>query len=174
MREEYAVEMAPRNPLDRGNRMRDEEELVVTTDSTAVRRGRRKAARTEVCRPCLVWLPDASEVKMESVVMDLNPHGMRLRMIDALPSGQVVMAQLMRDEAFQVPLSPPITAVVTRVRRGADGLVDHGLKIQHAKIKSAPAANTARGMKPSPGGVRGTRMHTADTLDARRTRRNRG
>lgn len=166
--------MARRNPLDRANRLRDDEELVVSADATSVRRGRRKAPRTEVCRPCLVWFSEAPDDKMEGVVMDLNPHGMRLRMLDRLEAGEVIMVQLMRDDAFQIPLSPPITLHVMRVEEGSDGLIDHGLKIQHAKIKAAPSTpastRTPAVSRPS----QATRMHTVDTLDARRTRRNRG
>jgi len=162
--------MARRNPLDRANRLRDDEEMVVSSDATAVRRGRRKAPRTEVCRPCLVWLPDNPDQTMQGVVMDLNPHGMRLRTLDALASGTAIVVQLMRDDEFQIPLSPPINLQVMRVEQGPDGLMDHGLKIQHAKINAAPSVPASRIPRPAARPQRQTRMHTAD----QRTRRNRG
>jgi hypothetical protein len=47
--------------------------MVISPDNRSMQRGRRRASRTEVCRPCLVWVPEAPEAPFEGVVLDLNP-----------------------------------------------------------------------------------------------------
>lgn len=169
--------MPKKNPLINGARQPFNDEVVVSQDNKSLRKGRRVAPRTEVCRAVHVWREEAPNERYEGVVLDLNPHGLRVRMLDAFAPGSLLMVQMMRDEEFQVALSHPIPVQVVRVIPQT-GFNDHGLRLIKRRIYK-PAE-----FRPVPGSLRnvlqrpGSRMHTLDiTLDdtgARRTGRNRG
>lgn len=148
--------------------------MVISTDNRSMQRGRRRARRTEVCRPCLVWRPEDPDQTFEGVVLDLNPRGLRIRMLDAFPEGTRLKAQLMRDENFQVPLSQPLTVKVVRVGHSPDGFVDHGTALEVAKIKRAETVRPVRVARPNVDLSTANRMFTAMRRNAGRTGRERG
>mgnify|MGYP006288742523 CR=1 FL=1 len=159
----YPVRMAIRRAFTPA-REDDDGGMVLSPDARSLRRGRRRAPRTAVYRPALVWRPDATEDLMYGVLLDLNPHGMRLRLVDALAHGEDVIVQMMRDEEFQTPLSVPIRVRVVRLSHLEDGLHDHGL------VVLPPEKRSNRDARPQP--VRRTqqrpttraRMHTLDVI----------
>ncbi|MBI2433325.1 MAG: hypothetical protein HYV26_10675 [Candidatus Hydrogenedentes bacterium] len=155
------------------------EDMFTAEGNKSLRRGRRVAPRTEVCRPCLVWFSGQEAHKYQGVVLDLNPHGMKIRMLESLPAGKRICVQMMRDEEFQVPLSPPIAAQIIRNITDAGGFIDHGVRVILAEIKRP---QELKPVKIEPPKVRRrstiTRMHTVDYTvgerEMRRTGRSRG
>jgi len=149
--------MPPKNPLSLGDRQRDGERLVLSSDASALRRGRRGAPRTQVFRPALIWDVEQPERKHEAIVLDLNPQGMKLRMLEQLPEGVRAVVQLMRDEAFTMPLSQPLNVEVVRSSQDMPGFFDHGLRVVLAAIKK-PATqapiNIPRPITPRRPGLR--------------------
>ncbi len=159
------------------DRRLDGEDMVVSPDLRSMNRGRRVAPRTEVCRPCLVWLPDAPGERWQGVMLDLNPYGMRIRMLDTLEEDTVLAVQMMRDEEFRLPLSPPIRVRVVRVAESPDGFIDHGVKVLLSKIRKPEEGRRVRPEAPQVFRPRRPRMHTADLNRGggpRRPGRNRG
>jgi hypothetical protein len=147
------------------------DDMFFVSDRRSLRRGRRVAKRTETCRPCLVWLKDEPEDRHYGVALDISPHGMRIRMMDALPEAAVVMVQMMRDEEFTLPLTEPIEGIVARSTPEPTGFIDHGIRLAREMLKRVeprpvPAATplAARGRQP--------RMYTLDITvgDRRRGR----
>jgi hypothetical protein len=138
------------------------ETMVWSEDQKSLHRGRRVAPRTEVCRPCLVWLQIAPDLKLQGVVLDLNPHGMRIRLIEHLPVGTPIVVQMMRDDEFQVPLSRPIDVKVVRIISGFGGLVDHGVQVEFKPIKRAEEARPVTTTRPRATRRQRARMHTLD------------
>ena len=61
--------------------------MFVSADERSITRGRRAAPRTQVCRPALIWQQDAPDAKRQGVVLDLNPRGMRIRMLEQFEVG---------------------------------------------------------------------------------------
>ena len=149
-----------KNPLLQ-RRTAPNEDMVVSTDNKSMRKGRRVAPRTEVCRPCLLWTEETEAEKTQGVVMDLNPHGMRIRAIDSYPAGTVLTVQMMRDEDFQIPLSTPITVRVIRVTED-DGFFDHGVRLVLKRIQRVSEVRMMRPLAPRPVRRLGTRMNIAD------------
>ena len=145
--------------------------MVISPDNRSMQRGRRRASRTEVCRPCLVWLPEAPEAPWEGVVLDLNPRGMRIRMLTLFEEGTRLTVQLMRDENFQVPLSQPLTIKVVRALESPDGFVDHGTVLEVAKIKKAGTVRPVRTARPNFNLSTANRMFTAMRRNEGRTGR---
>ncbi|HOZ46204.1 MAG TPA: PilZ domain-containing protein [Candidatus Hydrogenedentes bacterium] len=111
------------------------DDMILSSDEKSLHRGRRKSPRTATCRPCLVWVTDNPEEKLKAVVMDLSPHGMRLRMIEILPTDTAVSIQMMRDDDFQVPLSVPTEGVIVRYESMVDGFTDHGVQLVRTPIE---------------------------------------
>ena len=144
--------------------------MVISSDNRSLQRGRRRAARTEVCRPSLIWLPEDPNDQIEAVVLDLNPRGMRIRMLDEFPAGTELMVQLMRDEDFQVPLSQPLRVLVVRVGTSPDGFFDHGTSLQVAKIRKASGARPIRIARPNVSLSSVHRMFTATDRGQKRGR----
>tara|TARA_R110001592_G_scaffold30011_4_gene107948 strand:- start:1760 stop:2248 length:489 start_codon:yes stop_codon:yes gene_type:complete len=144
--------------------------MVISSDNRSLQRGRRAAARTEVCRPSLVWLPDDPENKMEGVVLDLNPRGLRIRMLDEFPEGTRLKVQLMRDEEFQVPLSQPLTVLVLRTQGSPDGFFDHGTLLEIAKIRKPGPVRPIRVSRPNISLGASNRMFTTTSRNQRRGR----
>lgn len=145
--------------------------MVISSDNRSMQRGRRRASRTEVCRPCLVWLPEEPESTYEGVVLDLNPRGLRIRMLVEFPTGTRLNVQLMRDENFQVPLSQPLAVMVVRVGQSGDGFVDHGTVLEVAKIRKAGTVRPVRLARPNFNLSNANRMFTAMRRNERRTGR---
>jgi len=165
--------MAKKNPMAEAGRKRPDEHLVLSADSRSLHRGRRRAPRTKVCRPCILWIEDTPEEVVQGVMLDLNPYGMRVRALQALPQGQEVMLQMMRDDSFSDPLSPPIRVEVVRCQDMQNGFMDHGVKTVIRDIRSAGPIRSAplgpaRAPRPSY-----RRMHTAD-FTVRRMGKRRG
>lgn len=146
---------------DEGRRLA-EENMFVSSDQKSLSRGRRAAPRTPVCRPCLVWLPSDEDAKQQGVLLDLNPYGMKLRMIESLEEGTDIVVQMMRDDDFRVPLSRPIHGRIVRRETGFSGFIDHGVKVSIQAIQKAGGTPVPRLAPRIP--LRGTkpRMHTAD------------
>ncbi len=162
--------MAPKNPLSIGDRQHDGERMVLSQDASALRRGRRTAPRTQVLRPALLWEANNPDAPLQCVVLDLNPHGMKLRSLEQLPEGTRAVVQLMRDEAFTMPLSQPLNVEVVRVTEVVEGFHDHGVRVLQVPIKksaSQPAVNLPRPVSPRRGPAR---MHTAELRNPNRTR----
>lgn len=145
--------------------------MVISPDNRSMQRGRRRISRTEVCRPCLVWTQDSPEAPYEGVVLDLNPRGMRIRMLTAFAEGTRLTVQLMRDENFQVPLSQPLTITVVRVHESPDGFVDHGTLLEVAKLKKAGPVRPVRVARPDVNLGRASRMFIAMRRNEGRTGR---
>jgi hypothetical protein len=148
------------------------DEMFFTPDMRALRRGKRVASRTETCRPCLLWEQTDQETKHYGVVLDVNPYGMRVRMLDMIAVGTPVVIQMMRDEEYRFPLAKPIEALVVRHQEEADDMVDHGMQISQKKevqrIVSKPAQPEAK-VAEQP--KKKTRMYTLDvTVGDRRQR----
>jgi hypothetical protein len=122
------------------------DDMFFSTDARSLRRGRRIARRTPTCRPCLVWPTDAPEMQFRGVVLDINPYGMLVRMMEPIPQGTDVWVQLMRDEQFAEALSRPVAACVVRHSPSSGLFLDHGLRIRQdagGGRKSGPGSHGA-------------------------------
>ncbi len=138
------------------------DEMFFTKGDKALRRGSRIHPRTDTCRPCLVRLRSAPSMELEGVVMDINPKGMRVRMIEALPVGTEISIQLMRDDAFKVPFSVAHNAVVVRHIPGAAGFTDHGFKLQLSPVKKLTWKAPKQAARGPAHRAERPRMHTID------------
>lgn len=116
------------------------DEMFFTNDEGSLRRGRRRAPRTEVCRPCIIWPEDAPDMAFQGVVIDVTPYGMCIRMLDHIPVGTKVQIQLMRDEEFKTPLAEPHAGMIVRLSEADEGFVDHGVQLQIREIKRVEQA----------------------------------
>ncbi len=145
-----------------------EEMMPLDADSASVRRGRRVAPRTEVCRPCLVWLQSEPQNEVQGVLLDLNPYGMRMRMLDRFERGTILYVQMMRDEEYQFPLSQAILVRVVYVHESVGGFVDHGLKRHLPRIRRPEEMQRTRYEPPRQVRRPSTRMYSLDELDLRR------
>ncbi|MCH7816690.1 MAG: hypothetical protein IIC60_09000 [Proteobacteria bacterium] len=99
---------------------------------------------------------------MQGVLLDLNPYGMKLRMLDSIDEGTEVVVQMMRDDEFSVPLSQPIHGRVMRRETGFSGFIDHGIKVSIRAMPQAPQPRVYRPTPRPPARTRKTRMHTVD------------
>ncbi|NUM54828.1 MAG: hypothetical protein HUU46_14375 [Candidatus Hydrogenedentes bacterium] len=138
------------------------DDMIMSRDSRSLRRGNRRAPRTETCRPCLVWPKEVPGLINQGVIININPFGMCIRMLDSLAPGTMVLVQLMRDEEFRVPLSSPVEGTVVRNADVPDGFMDHGVEIlqrafEQKETKVRYADQRARATQRSP-----VRMHTID------------
>jgi hypothetical protein len=154
--------MARKNFLLDESRRLAGENMFVSPDQKSLSRGRRSAPRTEVCRPCLVWFPSVPEQKLQGVLLDLNPYGMKLRMLESLEEGTEVVVQMMRDDEFRVPLSQPIHGQVVRREMGFSGFFDHGVKVSVRALPKPGPTHFPRSFPQVPSRRRKARMHTAD------------
>lgn len=150
-----------KSPLE-PNRQITREDMFISPDTKSVRRGRRIAPRTEVCRPCLVSSVETPDAFKEGVVLDLNPYGVRVRMLERLEEGAEVLFRLMRDEEFTVPLSGPIRAWVVRSHRTDEGFYDHGLKVRITKITKPAIFRQVEIERPHPRRRVLSRMYSMD------------
>jgi len=110
------------------------DEMFFSPDMLSLRRGKRRVSRTPTCRPCVAWLKDAPNVQYYGVVMDVSPVGVRIRMLDLVPTDCVLCFQMMRDEEFTVPLAAPLEGRIVRVQEEQAGFVDHGLLLIQKKL----------------------------------------
>ena len=151
------------------------DDMFFLQNKRSLRRGRRASVRTETCRPCLLWPQDAPEIRYNGVALNVSPHGMKVRMMDAFAEGQDIYVQMMRDDSFEVPLTDPMEARVVRSVPEPAGFLDHGIQILRRKMsrKEPQPVPAARGRKTP---ARPSRMYTLDIVvgDRGHTRRKSG
>jgi len=145
------------------------DDMFFLPDRRALRRGRRISARTETCRPCVIWPVDSPGLRYNGIALDVSPHGMRIRMMDALPEGQSICVQMMRDEDFSVPLTFPMEGNVVRSEPDAEGFLDHGVKLIRPELK-VEEPRRAVGARRTPSPARAARMYTLDVVVGDRER----
>jgi len=138
------------------------DEMFFSADEKCLRRGQRSSPRTDTCRPCWVWLKDSPERRLRGVVMDLSPHGMRVRMIEVLPTETPVVIQLMRDDEYRIALSVPQEGRVVRYESGSAGLTDHGIELTREAIRRPEPQPARIRLKPTLPPPNHPRMHTID------------
>jgi len=111
--------------------------MFFSNDERALVRGRRAAKRTDTFRPCMLTLPDGTQV--EGIIQNLTPHGMLVRVMRSLDIGTPVEVQMMRDETFKKPLAEPRFGTVVRLD-GTDGTFsDYGIKLEQKRAASPRA-----------------------------------
>ena len=141
------------------------DDMFFTSDARSLRRGKRRSARTETCRPCLLWPEDAPDMRFQAVAIDVSPYGLLVRMLDILGPGTVVRVQLMRDDAFSEPMAPPLSGIIVRADEDEAGFVDHGVQLVRPDIQRIPerpirVERRRASMQSRPR----TRMHTLDFI----------
>lgn len=151
------------------------DEMFFSSDEMSLLRGMRSAARTEVCRPCLVAARGPSPKAEEGVILDMNPHGMLIRMLTHIPIGSRVVVQMMRDDSFQRPFSVPRDGTIVRTVPADDGFTDLGVKLVNERIRKASERPINIERPRSRPKSAPTRMHTIDVTigGSRRGRRGR-
>lgn len=138
------------------------DEMFFTSDERSLRRGKRRAARTETCRPCVIQTRDGITKQFEGVVLDMNAHGLRIRAIEPVPVGTEVTVQLMRDDTFQEPFSRPLDGAVVRREADPEGFMDHGIRLKEPTVRR-PEPRPVETRRSTPPPARGrTKMHTLD------------
>jgi hypothetical protein len=138
------------------------DDMIMSRDSRSMRRGNRRAPRTETCRPCLVWPKEVPGLINQGVIININPYGMCVRMLESLAPGTSVVVQLMRDEEFRVPLSAPVEGMVVRNADVPEGFMDHGIEVlQRALERKEPRIRYAD-QRARPALRAPVRMHTID------------
>jgi hypothetical protein len=138
------------------------DEMFFSNDERALVRGRRTAKRTDTFRPCVITLPDGSQV--EGIILNLTPHGMLVRVMGSLKIGTPIEVQMMRDETFQKPLAEARYGTVVRLD-GTDGVFsDMGVRLEHKRAASRPRIKTivARPAPPPPRPAASKGMQTMD------------
>ena len=151
------------------------DEMFFSKDERSLIRGSRIAPRTETCRPCVIYLNSQPETEIPGVILDINPHGMLIRLMEPIPMDDHVVVQMMRDEKFQRKLSTPHRGTIRRVDSTVDGFFDHGIKLEPEEIHKAdsrPVHIPKRTTKSSTKEPK--RMQTMDiTLDGAQHKRRR-
>ena len=157
------------------NSARTSEDMFVAPDARSVHRGNRRASRTEVFRPCLLWTIDRVDTRVEGIILDLNRFGFKVRTLADFKVGSELWIQMMRDDDFQFPLSGPIRCTVMRKALVNDGFLDCGLQVvvlplgargkrpEIGRSPLRPASPTVSRMAP--------RMHTLDYTIGNREKR---
>lgn len=113
------------------------DEMYFSSDERALLRGKRRHVRTEVCRPCLVTASETGGEPLEGVILDVTPHGISVRMMDALPTGTQVTVQMMRDDNFRDPLGEPKHGEIVRSETDpGEGFTDHGVRVTNPDIRT--------------------------------------
>lgn len=150
------------------------DDMFFCNDNKSLRRGRRRSARTETCRPCLLWPKEAPELTFNGVAINMNPFGLLVRMADNMPSGTAVMVQLMRDEEFLEPLTAPLEGKVVRAESEDGEFTDHGLQLFRPPLeRTEPRVLRVRRKKAEPEEAP-SRMHTMDVHVGRGSTRRMG
>ena len=146
------------------------DDMFFSPDKKSLRRGKRIEARTHTARPCLLWPKDAPEIQLQGVVVNINPYGMLIRMVDSVPPGTEVIIQLMRDEDFADALAEPVEGKVVRNTSQTGGYTDHGVKVTQKEIRRIQRKPVhVKKRRPRP--ARKTRMHTIDITVGEQGRR---
>lgn len=143
------------------------DEMFFSDDARSLRRGRRIAPRTPTCRPCMIWSKADPAIRVEGVMMNVNPYGCLVRSLHSFPAGTRVEIQIMRDDDFTQPLSKVQEGVIMRHELSMPGFTDHGIKIVQKEIPRVESRPFVR-PKPKPTPRRVTRMHTRDLRDINR------
>ncbi len=141
------------------------DEMFFTSDERSLLRGKRKARRTDTCRPCLIEFPNNDTLEpLQGVVLDITPFGMLIRSIEKMSIGEEITVQLMRDEEFRHPLAPPRAACVVRYDQIDGEFVDHGVELINKQKKSTThrPGEISRPTAPSTEEKPNSRMHTID------------
>ena len=138
------------------------DEMFFSNDERSLLRGRRVAARTDTCRPCLVSLHESVSPMIEAVIMDMTPYGMLVRMMEPLPVGSGVSIQMMRDDGFRESFSSPREGTVTRREEVEGGFTDHGVMLINKTIPKASERPVFIEKRPARRKGAPTRMHTID------------
>lgn len=139
------------------------DDMMMSGDNRSMRRGKRRAPRTETCRPCLIWPKDTPDLSFQGVIVNVTPYGMCIRMLDSLPQGTIVMVQLMRDEEFRYPLSSPVEGLVVRNSEEEVGFMDHGVQLLRKAIERPESRPiVAQSRQPKTPRTTRARMHTID------------
>lgn len=138
------------------------DEMFFSADERSLIRGKRIARRTETCRPCVVTVKIPGTSPIRAVVIDMNPYGMLVRAMEAIPVNAEVSVQLMRDDHFRETFSEPHEGMVVRHEDAGDGFTDHGVRLVKKKIaKASEKPITIKQPRPS-APTEPTRMHTID------------
>ena len=111
------------------------DDMYFSEDERSLHRGSRVAPRTDTCRPCVVHTLDKEKLNIHGVVLDINPHGMLVRMMEIVPLGTKVSIQLMRDDDFKIPFSSVHRGEIMRHIGTTGGFTDHGLKIENQEVR---------------------------------------
>jgi len=138
------------------------DEMFLSDDNKSLRRGRRRAQRTDTCRPCRMWPKDAAELSTQGVIINITPYGMCVRMMENIAVGTEVLVQLMRDERFNEVLSPPVEGLVVRVADDPEGFMDHGVQLLQKQIERQEVRPLYTKKSSNPQKRTRTRMHTID------------
>ncbi len=138
------------------------DEMFFSADERALVRGRRSAARTETCRPCVLQLSDGRE--LQGVILNLNAHGMLVRVMESLPAGAVANVQMMRDDSFSKPMSPPRLGKVIRLDSADGTFYDLAFRFSTRRLsgRKEPAVRAARPNPPATRPRTPSRMQTLD------------
>lgn len=138
------------------------DDMYFSTDERSLHRGKRIAPRTDTCRPCIVHTLDKEKLEVKGVVLDINPHGMLVRMMEEVPVGSQVTIQLMRDDNFKEPFSSVNRGQIMRHIWSAGGFTDHGIHLEQKEVRRQESKPiTLKPKRPSAPRKR-TRMHTID------------
>lgn len=152
------------------------DEMFFSNDERSLIRGSRIAPRTETCRPCVISSEHHPDVEIPGVILDINPHGMLIRLMETVSVGDRVVIQMMRDDKFQRKLSTPHKGEIRRVQSTVDGFYDHGIQLEAEEIQKADSRPVHIPNKPeNPHRVQAHRgMQTMDiTLDGAQSKRRR-
>jgi len=152
------------------------DEMFFRYDGRSLRRGQRRDRRTETCRPCLVWIDGATsrDDAREGVVMDVNPYGLCVRMLEGLEPGTNIRVQLMHDDDFREPMAAPMEGKVVRRMVDGTGFTDHGIELERSDIRREESRPKTLPKRPALPSVVRPKMHTFDvTVGNRRHDRRR-
>jgi hypothetical protein len=138
------------------------DEMFFSPDSRSLRRGKRVARRTVTCRPCILWPVDLPEIRMQGVVLDINPYGMLVRMLEPVPVGTRLQIQLMRDDQFQEPLSVPVEGKVVRHAAAEGVFTDHGIRVEQKEVRRQASQGARHASRLAGTPHSRARMHTID------------
>lgn len=140
------------------------DEMFFSQDERALVRGKRAAGRTETCRPCLITL--ANGKMLQGVILNLNAHGILVRVMEPIAIGTVMTVQMMRDDAFTKPMSPPRMGKVIRLDANDGTFHDVAVKFAVDRLagrrEATPRAARNTPASTPPMGSVGSRMQTLD------------
>ncbi len=138
------------------------DDMFFRNDGKSLKRGKRRDRRTPTCRPCLLWVLSEDGEPYRGVVLDVNGHGMCVRMLDELEPGLEVRVQLMHDEDFREPMADPMMGRVARRVSSVDGFYDHGVSLERQNIRREESRPVEIPKRPTGPARAKPRMHTLD------------